>query len=165
MPLQVSKAPHSATPRADSLSATMEDYVEAIYCLAADGGTCRASQLAESIGVKRPTVTKALKRLHHLALISHAPYEAVTLTQKGRALAQRQVRTHRVLVRFLTEILQLPEQLAEHDACLIEHAISPETVERLVEFVDLIGNREWVRKKFNRKIKVRKRNRTWKSAV
>ena len=58
------------------------------------------------------------------------------MTARGRKLADQQVRIHRVLTRFLTGVLHLPEALAEHDACLMEHAISHETVERLVQFID-----------------------------
>ncbi|MCW8133834.1 MAG: metal-dependent transcriptional regulator [Planctomycetota bacterium] len=121
---------------ARSLSANMEDYLEAIFRLSEEGGPARVSRIADSLGVKRPSVSKALKRLQEQGLIRHSPYGGVDMTARGRKLASQQVRVHRVLTRFLTGVLGLPEDLAEHDACLIEHAISHETVERLVEFID-----------------------------
>ncbi|GMV81295.1 MAG: hypothetical protein AMXMBFR7_24790 [Planctomycetota bacterium] len=126
--------PGAATSR--TLSANMEDYLEAIYCLSEDKGVCRASAVAELLGVKRPSVSKALKRLKAQGLVTHSPYGEVGMTLRGQQLARQQVRIHRVLTRFMTGVLRLPEELAEHDACLIEHAISHETVERLVEFID-----------------------------
>lgn len=119
-----------------ALSANMEDYIEAIYRLSREEGSCRVSQIAETLDVKRPSVSKAVQRLQRRGLVRHTPYGGVTMTERGRAVAEHQVRTHRVLTRFLTQVLKLPAELAEHDACLMEHAISHATVERLVQFID-----------------------------
>ncbi|MCZ7644795.1 MAG: metal-dependent transcriptional regulator [Planctomycetota bacterium] len=127
---------HGNGLRPRSLSANMEDYLEAIFRLAEREGACRVSQIAEKLGVKRPSVSKALKRLKEQGLVVHTPYGGVGVTARGKQVALQQVRTHRVLTNFLTGVLKLPEDLAEHDACLMEHAISHETVERLVEFID-----------------------------
>jgi len=127
-------------PGARAISANMEDYLEAIFQLADRDGAARVSSIADALGVKRPSVSKALKRLKEQGLIHHTPYGGVGMTPRGRKLARQQVRIHRVLTRFFTEVLHLPEELAEHDACLIEHAISHETVERLVEFIDHLGS-------------------------
>lgn len=119
-----------------ALSANMEDYIEAIYRLSREEGSCRVSHIAETLDVKRPSVSKAVQRLQRRGLVRHTPYGGVTMTERGRAVAEHQVRTHRVLTRFLTGVLKLPAELAEHDACLMEHAISHATVERLVQFID-----------------------------
>lgn len=121
--------------RARALSANMEDYLEAIYRLADGQGVARVSNIADALAVKRPSVSKALKRLRDQGLVRHSPYGDVGMTERGRTLARQQVHVHRVLTRFLTEVLKMPVRLAEHDACLIEHAISQETVARLVEFI------------------------------
>lgn len=130
------------------LSANMEDYLEVIFRLSqqrdnddpAQTGSRKTgalvSSIAEAIGVKRPSVSKALKRLQREGLVRHTPYNGATVTQRGRQVAEAQVRSHRALTRFLQEVLALDGHLAEHDACLMEHAISPETVERLVRFID-----------------------------
>lgn len=120
------------------LSANMEDYLEAIYRLSEANGYSRVSGIAEALGVKRPSVSKALKRLQRQGLVTHTPYGGATVTTRGRQVAKAQVRSHRALTRFLEEVLALRQQLAEHDACLMEHAISHETVERLVEFIDYL---------------------------
>jgi len=125
----------SGTRAARALSANMEDYIEAIYRLSKSGSGCRVSAIAEALDVKRPSVSKALKRLHQQGLVSHLPYGKVRVTEQGCSVAERQVRNHKVLTRFMCEVLGLPTELAEHDACLMEHAISNETVERLVEFI------------------------------
>lgn len=120
------------------LSANMEDYLEAIYTLAEETGVSRVSSIAETLGVKRPSVSKALKRLQREGLVTHTPYGGAAVTVRGKQVAQAQVRSHRALTRFLEQVLALSPQLAQHDACLMEHAISHETVERLVRFIDFL---------------------------
>jgi len=120
------------------LSANMEDYLETIYRLTEEHGVGRVSSIAAAMGVKKPSVSKALKRLQRDGLVAHAPYGGATVTARGKTVAEAQVRSHRALTRFLVEVLALEPDLAEHDACQMEHAISHETVERLVEFIDFL---------------------------
>lgn len=133
-----SRAAPRSQPPAHRLSANMEDYLEAIYKLAEETGVSRVSSIAEALGVKRPSVSKALKRLQREGLVTHTPYGGAAVTVRGKQVAQAQVRSHRALTRFLAQILALSPELAEHDACLMEHAISHETVERLVCFIDFL---------------------------
>ena len=123
------------------LSANMEDYLEAIYTLSGENGISRVSTIAEAIGVKKPSVSKAIQRLKRQGLVTHTRYGGATVTPRGRQVAQAQVRSHQALTRFLQQVLTLPPELAEHDACLMEHAISHETVERLVKFIDYLEQR------------------------
>ena len=128
----------NARRSAKRLSANMEDYLEAIYTLSEKSGVSRVSSIAEAIGVKKPSVSKAIRRLSRQGLVAHTPYGGATVTARGREVALAQVRSHRALTRFLKEVLTLAPDLAEHDACLMEHAISHETVERLVQFIDYL---------------------------
>lgn len=121
------------------LTANMEDYLEAIYTLSDKDGAARVSVLAAALGVKPPSVSKALVRLQRDGLVTHSPYGGAALTARGRDVAAAQVRTHGAIVHFLEKVLLLDRELAEHDACLIEHAISGETVERLAAFSDHLG--------------------------
>src|SRR5262245_6910468 len=118
------------------LTANMEDYLEPIYTLSTEGGAARVSALAGALGVKPPSVSKALGRLQRDGLVTHSPYGGAALTSRGRDVAAAQVRTHGAIVHFLEKVLLLDNELAEHDACLIEPAISSETVERLAAFSD-----------------------------
>ena len=122
------------------LSANMEDYLEAIYRLSEKSGFSRVSSIAEAVGVKRPSVSKAIRRLQRQGLVKHTPYGGAAVTPRGKQVAQAQVRSHRALTRFLEEVLALRAELADHDACLMEHAISPETVERLARFMDYLDH-------------------------
>ncbi|HYG78167.1 MAG TPA: metal-dependent transcriptional regulator [Planctomycetota bacterium] len=132
------RAPRAKTAARRRLSANMEDYLEAIYRLSGENGVSRVSSIAEAVGVKRPSVSKALKWLQREGLVTHTPYGGAAVTVLGKQVAQAQVKSHRALTRFLEQVLALRPELAEHDACLMEHAISPETVERLVQFIDYL---------------------------
>ena len=138
MQAQTSSKRSRSAPPARRLSANMEDYLEAIYKLAEETGVSRVSSIAEALGVKRPSVSKALKRLQREGLVTHTPYGGAAVTVRGKQVALAQVRSHRALTRFLEQVLALSPELAEHDACLMEHAISHETVERLVKFIDYL---------------------------
>ncbi len=135
---QANSQPDSNRAGARRLSANMEDYLEAIYTLSGTNGVSRVSTIAEAIGVKKPSVSKAIQRLKRQGLVTHTRYGGATVTPRGRQVAQAQVRSHQALTRFLQQVLTLPPDLAEHDACLMEHAISHETVERLVKFIDYL---------------------------
>ena len=127
-------------PAQRRLSANMEDYLEAIYTLSEKSGVSRVSSIAKAIGVKKPSVSKAIRRLMRQGLVTHTPYGGAAVTTRGREVALAQVRSHRALTRFLQDVLALQPALAEHDACLVEHAISHETVERLVQFIDYLNS-------------------------
>jgi DtxR family Mn-dependent transcriptional regulator len=113
---------------------TLEEYLETIYKLSADGPV-RPTQIADSIGVSGPTVTATLKRLEARDLISRRGTKVV-LTEQGVASSLDVVRKHRVAERFLVDILGLDWEAAHEDACLLEHAISPRVLEALERLLD-----------------------------
>ena len=118
------------------LTPRMEQYLEVIAQLEREREVIRVRDIASRMGVKMPSVTSALNSLASSDLIQHARYEHVTLTDEGRAIAQRVQRRHDVLFEFLTEVLDIPSEVAEKDACDIEHVISPLTLARFVEFIE-----------------------------
>jgi DtxR family Mn-dependent transcriptional regulator len=128
----------------------MEDYLEVIYRLAEDAGRARVSEIADAIHVRRPSVSKALRRLAETGYVDHDPYGDVVLTESGERVARRQVRNHRVVSRFLTSILGLSREEADHEACQIEHTAGPTTVRCMEGFLDFVANapethRRWLR--------------------
>ena len=133
----------------EPLSSSMEDYLEVIYELAGDGRGVRVKQIADHLGVSLPSVTSALRTLSDAGLVTHERYRPVELTPSGRARADALVNRHDALVRFLTEILLVDLETAEGEACRMEHAIGPVTLQRLVNFLQAVqrcprGNAEWL---------------------
>lgn len=131
------------------LSASMEDYLEAIYELERSERVARVKDIAERLSVAPPSVSGALKALKEKGLVHHESYSHVTLTPAGLQAAEQILRRHEVVVRLLHGVLQLPREQAEVEACLLEHAVSAETLQRLrclVEFVETCprAGEEWL---------------------
>lgn len=121
---------------ASNLSHSAQDYLEAIFLLADREGLARVKEVAKHLDVKKPSVVSAIKVLMRKGLVVHQHYGCLELTSEGEELAKEIHRRHQVLYRFLHDILGVKAEVAEADACRIEHHISPQTLELLVKFVD-----------------------------
>ncbi|WP_040198135.1 metal-dependent transcriptional regulator [Candidatus Soleaferrea massiliensis] len=117
------------------ITASSQDYLEAILALSADGGPIRSVDIAKMMGVSRASVNKAMGVLKEAGLIVKEKYAAVMLTQRGEEAARSVQRRHTVLKRFLHEVLGVAESVASRDACRMEHVISAETLEKLDAFL------------------------------
>lgn len=80
-------------------------------------------------------MTELLKKLEKEGLVNYERYGGVTLTDKGRKIGRAVKTRHDTLKKFLG-ILLVPERTAERDACMLEHDLSPETIEQLTKFVE-----------------------------
>jgi DtxR family Mn-dependent transcriptional regulator len=117
------------------LTRSMEDYLEAIYNLKARSDVARVKDIAQEMDVKMPSVTGALHALAQKGLVKHDPYDSVELTEEGLDRARSVADRHTAIKQFLVEVLGLRDEDAEAEACGIEHAIKPETLEKLLRFV------------------------------
>ncbi len=118
------------------LTPALEDYLETIYRLIGKMGVARVGDIAKERDVKPGSVTPAMKRLDQLGLIDYQQRDNIGLTKSGEEAARRVYSRHRVLRRFFSTVLNLPDHLAEKDACAAEHALSPETVDQLVRLFE-----------------------------
>ena len=131
------------------LSASLEDYLEAIFHVVAEKKVARSRDIAKRLGVNRSSVTGALHSLAQKGLVDYEPYEAITLTRSGNAAARDVVRRHEVLRDFLVRILSVEAVEADQAACQMEHAISRPVLERLIQFVEFVevcprGGAKWI---------------------
>lgn len=124
--------PQALDSARDSLSASQEDYLEAIFEILLKRPAVRARDIARRLRVSGPSVTAALRHLAARQLIRYAPYEYVTLTDAGRAVGSRIARRHAVLRDFFIEELGAEPAEAEQCACRVEHVVTPELFERWV---------------------------------
>ena len=122
----------------ETLSHSAQDYLEAILVLTLERGQARVKEVAELLGVKKPSVVAAVKGLMKKGLVKHEHYGYLELTPKGMAMAKEIYHRHQTLFRFLHRILGVKAQVAEKDACQMEHYISPQTLDRLVKFVEFV---------------------------
>ncbi len=131
------------------LTPTMEDYLEAIYNLSQEKRVVRVKDIAKRLGVKMPTVTNMLKTLSERGMIDYEKYEYLELTGKGSYIGSQIDQRHQTLKAFLSDILQIDRDQADEDACKMEHAVSPTTLERMVEFMEFVedcprGGMDWL---------------------
>ncbi len=122
----------------DELSASMEDYLEAIFHIVAHKQAARAKDIARTLGVNNSSVTGALRSLSEKGYINYAPYDVITLTPKGQRYAEDVVRRHEALMDFFTKVLCVEEIEASEAACKMEHAVSRPILDRLIRFVEFI---------------------------
>ena len=106
------------------ISASLEDYLEAIYLFSKDGSEVRSGQVATYLNVKKSSVTEAIQNLAKEGLINYKPYSPITLTQKGKTSAENILRKHNIVKDFFKEILNMSDEEASETACKIEHIIS-----------------------------------------
>jgi len=133
-------------PRA--VSATTEDYLEAIFRLIAEKGAARVRDIAEALSVHKSTVSATLKGLAEKGLVNYSRYEITTLTTLGEKIAQDVHWRHEVIGQFLTEVLGVDQQVADENACRMEHVVDPEVMERfslLVDFAKHTTANDWIR--------------------
>ncbi len=120
------------------LSASLEDYIEAIYHIIEEKLVARSKEIAAKLNVSRASVTEALRALSKRGLINYAPYEAITLTDEGKIVAEDVIFRHEALKRFFIEVLAIDTTIAEEGACRIEHSAPPEIIARMISFTEFI---------------------------
>lgn len=114
-----------------TVSSVTEEYLEAIYRLQEKSGVARTSELAEMLNVAPGTITNTVERLERQSLIVHEPYRGVRLTERGRGIALRILRKHRLSERLLTDVLNVEWDKAHDAACKLEHGISDDIAKRI----------------------------------
>ncbi len=124
--------------KAKKLTASQEDYLEAIYRISLEKKAARAKDIASFVGVRASSVTSALRTLANLELINYAPYDLITLTEKGEKAARGIVGKHNALKKFLTDVLGVEGKEAEDAACLMEHSVPGAIVERLIKYAEYV---------------------------
>lgn len=115
---------------------TTEEYLEVIYMMAAEGLVVKGARLAETIGVSRPTVTATLRRMVRDGLVKLNAKKQIELTKKGYAIADALQRRHRIIERWLTDMLGFDWAQSDAEAHRLEHVFSDQVVDRLN---DLLG--------------------------
>ena len=121
----------------ETLSASLEDYLEVIYGLIEKHRVARSRDIARKMEVTGASVTGALRALAEKKLVNYAPYELVTLTEQGRNMEKVSGR-HLALKEFFAAVLGLNEREAGENACRVEHAVSEDLMQRLIRFAEFI---------------------------
>lgn len=123
------------------LSRAGEDYLEAIYVLSlgSEGGSVRSVDIADDLKVSKASVNKALSLLKDQGMVSQEHYGKVTLTEEGLAYGRLVWRAHRALRAFLVDEIGVDYETADEEACLMEHALSQNTLNLLIDHLKAKG--------------------------
>jgi DtxR family Mn-dependent transcriptional regulator len=122
------------------LSASLEDYLEAIFNLAGENNITRSRDIAEQLGVSRASVTGALRTLKKKGLCNYKPYDYISLTERGKNTAAEIANRHEILKSFFTDVLSVRTEIAQKAACKAEHALGPEIIAKLLSFINFVNH-------------------------
>lgn len=111
-----------------------EDYLEAILVVEESRGSCRSIDVATQLGFSKPSVSIAMGKLESEGFITRDADGTLLLTAAGRTVAEQTLEKHRFLTAFLRRI-GVSDEVAESDACRIEHNLSEESYEKLRAFL------------------------------
>jgi DtxR family Mn-dependent transcriptional regulator len=121
----------NANTRTRPPSEVIAHYLEAIYYIRAEGEAVRSARLADWLSVSRPTVTVALRRMTRDGMVRLNAHKEIELTARGDGAAAAIVRRHRIMERWLTDVLGLDWVTADAEAERLEHAVSEVVEETL----------------------------------
>lgn len=112
-----------------------ENYLETILLLKNKLGSVRSIDVANALGFSKPSISRAIGILRDSGYLTMEPNGNLELTEKGVEKASAIYERHRLITRFLSEILGVSSETAEEDACRIEHIISEDTFEAFKRFL------------------------------
>jgi DtxR family Mn-dependent transcriptional regulator len=108
-----------------------EDYLKTVYVLSRNNGAVSTTDIAQSLKVAPASVTEMLQKLAKKGYVKYSPYQGTVLTSKGLQIAEKITRKHRLLERFLHDLLKLDYTKVHDQACEMEHSLSDDAEESL----------------------------------
>ena len=120
----------------EKLTASLEDYLEVICNYTNENKIVRAIDISKELKVSRASVTEALKKLSAKGYVNYGRYDTLSLTETGKTLAQNIVSKHNCLQKFFEEILGLQTEEASLNACKIEHVITENAFNKILDLVN-----------------------------
>ncbi len=118
------------------MSTSTEEYLEALYTLTQDGKTASTTAISKRLKVAPASVTEMLRKLADSGYVNYSPYQGVSLTPEGFEIAEKMTRKHRLLERFLHDILKIGNDSVHREACAMEHALSDEAERALCQTLE-----------------------------
>lgn len=117
------------------LTMSNEDYLETILQLSEHSPQVRSVDVAEQLHVSKASVSKAMGVLREAGMVNQEHYGLISLTDEGRAIAEEVLKRHKMIKYFLTHILHVDPDVAEEDACRMEHTFSKETRDKWFAYI------------------------------
>lgn len=120
----------------NALTPSTQDYLEVILQLSGKDKFVRITDIAKSLNIAKASATQAINTLIDEGLVLKEKYGPVFLTKKGETEACKIKKTHKIIREFLIKVLQVESEIADKDACLIEHVISPQSINGMIAFLE-----------------------------
>ena len=121
------------------LSDTQQNYLETIFLLSEnDDEGAHLIDIAKALNVRPPSATEVIARLKDMNLLTQERRNKIKLTPTGAKLGEQVAARHKTIRTFLTDVLRVPKEIAETDACKIEHALGATAYNRLCDFLEHI---------------------------
>jgi DtxR family Mn-dependent transcriptional regulator len=114
---------------------SVQDYLKAVYDHSKNGNAVSTTDISKTLKVAPASVTEMLKKLAENGYVNYSPYHGSALTAKGMQEAQKVARKHRLLERFLSDVLHIKGDQVHVQACEMEHTLSDEAEESLCRFL------------------------------
>ncbi len=131
--------PNTPLPR---LSESAEDYLEVIGTLCQKNGQAQVSDIASILGVKKPSVTAAIRQLAELGLVDYKSYAPIKLTEQGQQYASKVMATHEMLLEFFQHHVGYTPQRSAEIACHMEHVLDDEEIAIFKRFLNNLSTQE-----------------------
>ncbi len=114
---------------------SVEDYLKAIYDLSQVKQPVSTTDISKTLKIAPASVTEMLKKLAERGYVTHSPYHGTRLTNNGKKTAENIVRKHRLLERFLHDVLKVEKAQVHDQACGMEHSLTDDAAESLCRFL------------------------------
>ncbi|OGO19040.1 MAG: DtxR family iron (metal) dependent repressor [Chloroflexi bacterium RBG_16_50_11] len=115
------------------MSTSTEEYLEALYNLTRENKPASTSAISKRLNIAPASVTEMMHKMSEKGYVHYSPYQGVTLTSKGYRAAEKMTRKHRLLERFLYDVLKIGKDRVHQEACEMEHALSDETARAMCQ--------------------------------
>lgn len=127
-------------PKKINLSRKAEDYLEAIYIVSRDKGYARTKDVAVELNVSPSSVVEMFRKLDKMGLVRYRKYEGVVPGPEGLRIGKMIKSRHDTLKAFFIKI-GVPEDIADEDACMMEHELNPRSIEQIQLLLNFIGEK------------------------
>lgn len=118
------------------LSPNVEEYLETIYKLSQNEERIKTTKISKCLDIAPGSVTQMLKKLDEMGYADYSQYKGVKLSENGLKMAKKVTRKHRLLERFLRDILKLKDNFLHEQACEMEHSLSDEAERAMCQVLE-----------------------------
>lgn len=121
--------------KGENMKESAENYLETILLLQRDKGTVRAIDVARALGYSKPSVSRAMGILRNEGMLEVEDNGALVLTKEGSKKAKALLDRHETITRFLMMTTDVDQEIAEQDACKMEHFLNEKTFKGIKKFI------------------------------